>query len=230
MRRTILALALAAVGLMPMPATAGSAHQCFGEVPTVVGTHGDDNLSGDVVVGRGGTDAIRGRLVCGNSGDDYDLLGYMVNGGPGHDFNLFVQGPIGVGGSGNDYMLDGPFDGQVFYGGDGDDELVLARDATPPDTTHVQPDIFYGGTGNDDADQEGFQETRLYGQEGNDVLRGGLGRDNVFGGPGDDYLQSSWSNVDDEVRDVLRGGDGFDTCFIDPGDKVFTCEDVTVRG
>ena len=80
MRRILVLMAFAAIGLAPMPATAGSPHHCFGEVPTVVGTHGDNSLSGDVVVGRGGTDAISGRLVCGNSGDDYGLVGYMVNG------------------------------------------------------------------------------------------------------------------------------------------------------
>lgn len=43
MRRIlVVVVALVAVGLAAVPATAETGHQCFGEVPTTVGTHGDD--------------------------------------------------------------------------------------------------------------------------------------------------------------------------------------------
>lgn len=168
--------------------------------------------------------------MCGNSGDDYGLVGQMVNGGPGHDFDLFVQGPIGIGGFGNDYLLDGSFDGQTFYGGDGDDELDLGDDFGPgSEGMHVEPDVFYGGTGNDKASATAmFQDSRQYGQEGNDRLTGGNGLDKLFGGPGDDLLRSSFASQNDNIRDLLRGGEGFDTCILTPGDEAFTCEEIMI--
>jgi hypothetical protein len=42
MRRILVAVALAAIGLAPMPAKAQTAHTCFGEPGTLVGTAGND--------------------------------------------------------------------------------------------------------------------------------------------------------------------------------------------
>lgn len=150
--------------------------------------------------------------------------------GPGHDWGLFVQGPIGIGGSGNDYMRDGSYDGQTFYGGDGDDEMDLQDDFGPgSEGMHVEPDVFYGGTGNDRSSATAmFQDSRQYGQEGNDQLTGGNGLDELFGGPGDDLLRSSFATRNDNITDLLRGGEGFDTCLLREGDKAISCEDVTV--
>jgi len=50
------------------------------------------------------------------------------------------------------------------------------------------------------------------GQDGSDVLRGGLGADVIAGGPGDDLLVGGRGN------DVLTGGDGADVVTWDPGD------------
>ena len=46
MRRVLAAVALAAIGLAPMPATGQTAPTCFGRTATIVGTEGDDNLFG----------------------------------------------------------------------------------------------------------------------------------------------------------------------------------------
>ena len=237
MQRILVAMGLAAIGLAPMTATAGTehlpatartAHHCFGEVPTVVGTHGMDDLSGDVVVGLGDSDDLDGRLVCGNSGDDFRLVGESVNGGPGNDVDVIAIGGVGIGGPGNDELYDGgSFTnvGQTFWGGDGDDLLSLDEE-----NSLVEPDVFYGGLGNDEADSSDAQPTLQFGEEGNDDLAGGFGRDKLYGGLGDDFLRSVRSSLDDNVPDVLRGGGGFDTCILDPGDKAISCEDVTVRG
>ena len=223
MRRTILVLALAAVGLMPMPATAGSAHQCFGEVATVVGTHRDDQLSGDVVVGRGGRDTIHARLACGNSGDDFTVFGLeKADGGPGSDEFVASPGSLVEGGDGYDSLFSWSESSQVLRGEEGNDEWVASEDGG-------ETDFFYGGPGDDrTAPPDGIfgQDSRQFGGEGNDNLKGGSGRDKLYGGPGDDTLGSFPS--DDGLPDLLWGGEGFDTCILYPGDRAINCEDVTV--
>ncbi|WP_089718741.1 putative Ig domain-containing protein, partial [Candidatus Entotheonella palauensis] len=80
---------------------------CFGQLATIVGTSGSDELVGtsgdDVIMGLGGNDFIRGRggndLICGGAGND-ELLGN----------------------SGSD-QLDGGNDDDVLRGGRGDDAL-----------------------------------------------------------------------------------------------------------
>jgi Ca2+-binding RTX toxin-like protein len=228
MRRILIGVGLAAIGLAPVPATAETGHQCFGEVPTVVGTHGSDSLTGDVVVGRGGQDVLSGRLVCGNSGSDLGLSGYMVNGGPGDDVPMFLRGPVALGGDGNDEIKDGGYDGQTFWGGEGDDEIILRTDGIP-DVDFTETEVVYAGPGNDLIDKEDtVQPSRQYGQDGNDELAGGFGRDELYGGPGDDFLRHFSATRDDHVPDLLRGGEGFDTCVVFSGDKAISCEDVTV--
>ena len=66
----------------------------------------------------------------------------------------------------------------VVYGGAGDDDISVANGVTIP--------------------------AWLYGEAGNDRLRGGEGADVLVGGPGDDLL------VGDNGRDLLIGGTGAD--------------------
>lgn len=94
------------------------------------------------------------------------------------------------------------------------DDWLFANSATGNAT-------LYGGAGNDDiTDSENAGV--IYGEDGNDTLRGNAGNDTVFGGAGDDYAHGGSGNdtVDggdgnDQVIggwgfDLLRGGDGDD--------------------
>ena len=228
MRRGLAVIAIAATGLMAMPATAQTTHTCFGEPATLVGTAGNDELRGDVVVGLGGSDELHGRLVCSGKGNDGPIDGDMgADGGPGDDSEISGDA-LSIGGPGNDEFFDfGGFGSarQVWRGGPGDD----AYNADEGD------DVFYGGAGNDGTgdDQEGgFTGDRdvQYGGSGNDRLAGGLGRDKLFGGDDDDRLRAGKVVFADGVEDLLDGGAGFDTCVIHPGDRAVNCEDVTVMG
>jgi RTX calcium-binding nonapeptide repeat (4 copies) len=105
---------------------------CQRHVANIVGTNGDDILSGttnaDVIVGRGGDDVIDGKggrdRVCGdddqprdNDGDD------RVKGGVGSDRIAGGGGrDLLIGESGNDVM-DGGASGDRMFGGHGRDRL-----------------------------------------------------------------------------------------------------------
>ena len=119
----------------PSSVQAGSTPTCGGVPATIVGTAGDDTLSGtednDVIVGLGGDDLIRGGegndLVCGGTGDDSLYSGPSgvmpgreeVYGGSGNDklFAGFVEEPIS----------DTAWETAYLYGGRGDDVLHSAR-------------------------------------------------------------------------------------------------------
>jgi hypothetical protein len=127
-----------------------SSPSCLGATPTIMGTSGNDVLTGtpgpDVIYGGDGNDTINGLggddLICGGYGDD------TLVGGPGHDG---LDGGIGIdsldGSSGNDYLTGGP----------GDDSLTGASGE----------DLITGGDGND----------KLYGGSDTDALDGGVGTD-----------------------------------------------------
>src|SRR5688572_27928976 len=80
----VLGMLISLVALAPAPAHADEL--CFGEPATIVGTDGDDDLTGtsgrDVIVGLGGDDDIWGAygddLLCGNGGED-DIWGGQDN-------------------------------------------------------------------------------------------------------------------------------------------------------
>jgi Ca2+-binding RTX toxin-like protein len=229
MRRILAALALAAIGLAPVPATAQTVHTCFGEVADTVGTSGEDTLAGDVVVGLGDEDELTGRLVCGGKGSDYYLRGTeAVDAGPGDERQIYVHGPLGIGGPGNDKFFESSApDKQVLRGGEGNDSWV-------PEGADTGLDVFYGGIGNDDTRPEEGQfdnNTRQFGGEGNDSLHGEYGKDRLYGQAGDDLLTTTRPAPDnDNIADLVDGGDGFDTCRIQTGDRAVNCEDVTVAG
>ena len=161
-RRTASALLALAVVALAVAATAagGSAPTCLGREATVVGTAGDDELSGtdtaDVVAGLGGNDRIAG----GGGGD-------RLCGGPGDDVLL--------GQSGADRLL----------GGDGRDSLAGAagRDELGGGP---RPDTLAGEGGNDELHGAGGADD-LLGGTGADWIDGGpLGQDRLRGGQGTD--------------------------------------------
>jgi predicted extracellular nuclease len=132
---------------------------CNGLPATIIGTTGDDTLTGtnddDVIVGLGGNDTINGGngndVICGGGGND------TLNGSNGHDTLL--------GGFGND----------TLNGGNGND--ALSGDAGD--------DILDGGSGNDSLDGGANNDT-LAGDAGDDTLTGGTGADSFDGGAGSD--------------------------------------------
>jgi Ca2+-binding RTX toxin-like protein len=110
---------------------------CGGLTPTILGTAGDDILSGaggaDVIAGLGGNDTISGLggndIICGGEGND------TLNGGNGND-QLF-GGPgddILNGGNGND-LLDGGAGADALTGNVGNDTCDGGADIDPLATT-----------------------------------------------------------------------------------------------
>lgn len=188
MRRILVVVALAAIGLAPMPATGQTTPECFGKAATIVGTEGDDRLfgttGGDVIAALGGRfDTVRGwpeesgtvptlpdeaDYICGSRGEDWLFSGYgrdHMSGGSNHDELS--------GGNGND-VLEGGAQYDYIRGEGGHDRL------------------FGGGNGQVGCCPGTF-----------DVLSGGNGDDYLDGGVGGDRM---------------GGGSGFDTCVVDEED------------
>jgi len=96
---------------------------CLDRPVTIVGTPGDDDLSGgpqrDVFLGLGGDDVFQGSLdvdrACGGDGDDHLI------GGPGDDRLTGYRGrDVLLGESGDDLLIGGPGT-DICRGGDGQD-------------------------------------------------------------------------------------------------------------
>ena len=241
MRRVLAAIALAAAGLLPLPATAQTAPTCFGKTVTILGTEGPDgNLTGtegsDVMHGLGDRDWMWGGAygpdpdgrdwMCGGDGDDH------MDGHKSHDFlDGGLNADVMRGHLGNDKLLGGP----------GPDDLQGNWGA----------DFVDGGPGNDRLDNSDDERNRpsgdtLLGGHGNDLVimrpsgsssarQPFWGKDVIRGGTGDDVL---WSTSDYKQHqpeepgqeDTVNGGDGTDTCYVDADDTVTGCEQVTIVG
>ena len=154
---------------------------CNGRLATIVGTEGDDTITGspidDVIVGLGGNDVIYGGggddLICGGRGSD------SLRGGGGDDVLL--------GGFGHD-KLYGQAGRDWLYGGFGHDKLFggaksdfLAGQASD--------DRVWGGGGADRI-LGGAGEDWLDGGEANDVIDGQQGTDACDGGAGVDMVRN----------------------------------------
>ena len=211
---------------------------CFGAVPTIVGTSGDDLLVGgddtaDVIVGLGGDDRI--------FGGDYFVGGEEADrlcGGPGNDI---VSGSYGEdwirGGGGND-EVDGSYRYDVVLRGGPGDDTVEDCDSEYSGSAR----LISGGAGNDSLCTDSSPA----------VLRGGQGDDtlvdlNCFedeearleGGPGNDVFESWFGNYDgspcsewgtgDPAPDLLLGGAGHDTAVVSPADQLNGVETVEIR-
>jgi Ca2+-binding RTX toxin-like protein len=180
---------LAGLVLIPADRSSGEAPSatCEGGTATIIGTDGDDDLTGtdgpdvvslgsgdDVFVGLGGDD-----VVCGGDGQD------RLDGGPGDD-RIFGEGDSNdiAGGEGDDYIDGGTWWG-FLYGDDRDPAAVGGGD----DTILGSPlgDRIYGGGGDDVIDGRG-EGDRISGGPGNDTLRGGAGDDRVDKVSGNDVV------------------------------------------
>jgi Ca2+-binding RTX toxin-like protein len=199
-----LACAALALGASTVQADSTQAATCLGKRVTVVGTPGNDTLSGsakrDVILGGGGDDSVNGAggrdVICGGEGND------ALAGGPGSDELS--------GDNGND-RLDG---------GAGLDYAVYENS---PEGVSV--DLSRGAASGWGADALTTIEA-LIGSRSGDTLRGngranyfaGLeGGDDITAGGGNDYLDGG------RGRDRLKGGKGFDTV-----DFFFSRQGVTV--
>jgi VCBS repeat-containing protein len=187
---------------------------CAGRPATLVGTAGDDMLTGtagaDVFIARAGDDTIDGLggddVVCARAGRD------TIRGGAGDDTIRGGAGADGLGGnrgndtirgdgqadtirghSGNDVLTGGAAD-DVVRGGAGEDTV---RGRTGVDRINAGPghDQLYGGSGRD----------QLFAGDGDDTMAGGADRDLLFAGDGDDTMAGG------ARRDVLFARDGDDT-------------------
>jgi Ca2+-binding RTX toxin-like protein len=230
---------LVAAAILVVPAAHAPAQlpllgpECFGRRATIVGTDGDDVLTGtraaDVIAGLEGDDVIRGveggDALCGGDGDD------EIEGGSGRDAIIVGRGAdSGAGGPGFDFLME------------------FASDSCGP-CSPIDPrsrddsvDHISGGPGPDLVSGEG----------GNDVIDGGRGDDFVFhvsrftsvtldlglgvaissAGDVDELrdVEHAWGSVNaDTIRgdtganwlagslgpDVVEGGDGADTIWAD---------------
>ncbi|WP_255720458.1 calcium-binding protein [Acuticoccus kalidii] len=164
----------------------------------------------------GGNDTIDGGdgadIIFGNSGND------LIDGGEGEDFLIGGAGrDVMFGGDGIDIMLgDFVTDGEVgkliapllenLVGG----LLEGQEPGTGPSLDDMIAEI--SGTVTGVLDFFGQLNDTMFGQDGNDIMIGGLGRDRMFGGAGDDIIYGS------EGGDRLFGNAGNDLLFGEDGD------------
>ena len=190
---------------------------CFGLLPNVMGTNGDDLLIGtpddDIIAGRGGDDIIYGMdgedLICGGSGDDEIFGGRerdivlagtgddMVSGGHGRDTILADRGNDWLIGNGGPDFLSGSLGDDVLIGG-----MLPHEEEDYPRS--VPRDIFLGGLG-DDVMIGGPGNDFFLAFSGNDIAIGAGGNDLLSGFNGDDYLDGGPGTGDE-----CRGGAGAD--------------------
>lgn len=162
------------------------------------------NLVGGVLTDIGADD-----IIIGGDGDD-NLNGYTGN-------------DILYGGAGND-VVGGGKGNDVVYGDGGNDTLRGA----------LGDDLVYGGDGDDVLDESNdislTAKNLLVGNQGNDLILGSSGADDIQGGQGNDYLIGNLG--DDIIRagrgeDVVLGGAGNDTIYLaDNGDSPDTVDRV----
>jgi Ca2+-binding RTX toxin-like protein len=213
------------------------------------GNLGNDLIAGgagsDTLKGGDGNDVLDGGIendaLYGDAGDDIVYGGAgrdTLNGGAGNDYMFGGDDKdILYGGAGSD-VLDGGADNDTLYDTDNataygalsteNDELV-GGDGN--DTFFGGYDTMLGGAGDDVFNVK--NQGRIYGGVGNDtitvtnantalgsVLDGGLGKDTLIGGAGNDVLFSGYG------PDTLKGGGGNDSYVITFDDFV----DTTVSG
>ena len=206
-------------------------------IERVNGFTGNDTLDGSGVsfplslLGEQGDDLLRGGsgrdTLMGGPGND------RLEGGAGNDFLSGVDGDDTIlGGDGNDTLI-GWTGADLLDGGDGSDlYMVDASDRLMDSGTsgydraqvYQEADVFLnlaawqgiervnGFTGNDTLDASTHTEAIfLFGERGNDLLRGGTGNDTLVGGTGNDTLIGGSGN------DYMVGDAGADHFVFHPG-------------
>lgn len=202
---------------------------------TLFGSAGDDVIRGgdgeDVIYGGDGNDQLYGdggddilyagsgnNQLFGGTGVDilYGGLGNdQLYGGAGDDVIYGTGGNNTIyGGTGNDTIYSSA-GADIIYGGDGvnavyytnsDAGIIIVNNGTPGVGGTAQGDQLYniqrihGSEYNDEITAQ-----FAYGGDGNDILTGTGGSDQLFGGAGNDILIGTLGS------DLLDGGDGNNT-------------------
>ncbi|MBI2767293.1 MAG: hypothetical protein HYX53_15460 [Chloroflexi bacterium] len=216
MNKTLLgAAALLLAGgswLAGTPGTALADSYCNGQLATIVvsgpnkttnGTAGDD-----VIVGTSGADIINGQggddVICGGAGND------RLIGSDGDDQLFGQDGNDQLYGNDGDDLLVGGGNNDQLYGDAGND--FLSGDFFNPSEVEPTVNLLQSTDGPqsqslalsefDVPEEHGwnFGNDILRGNEGDDILVGGLGNDDLDGAAGDDTL------IDFLGADKLRGG------------------------
>ena len=176
----------------------------FGELNSIMGDAGNDDLTGD------------GQLWGGDGDDNMLTNGY---------YGVQPKQTVMQGGKGND-TLSAPAGGASLYGDSGDDMLIGGTTITymsgGTGNDHIQ-----GGSGTDYAWGEDGDDT-FDGSAGDDQFAGGAGIDQIFGGAGNDILFGDDGNdslAGGQGRNYLAGGAGNDTYVIDAGSDGDTIAD-----
>lgn len=178
----ILAVAVPGSSAPGLAVAARGVPTCAGEIATIVGTDDDDRLRG--------TDARDVIAALGGTDLVTDVgIDDVVCGGRGAD--RLVEDPE---------VEDVRRRTALFYGGAGPDRLELTFGEA------------HAGRGDDVVVAGAGTRQGLYGDAGDDVIRGGEGRDFPIGGAGDDRLYGG------PGPDYLRGEHGGDLVIGGPGD------------
>ncbi|OOS06576.1 hcalcium-binding protein [[Haemophilus] felis] len=120
------------------------------------------------------------------------------------------------GGDGNDVLLiDGDDLPENIHGGKGDDIVqVVGNKGVSLDLGAAEIEIAHGGRGNDVFVSSGNSSVFVRGGDGNDVIVGSIANDALSGENGDDFISGN------EGKDLIRGHRGNDRLFGDEGDDV----------
>lgn len=231
MRRVLTVIAIAATGLLPLPATAQTVPTCFGMEVTILGTEGKDQLFGgsghDVISALGEHDYVRGfegwydpdlkDWICGGTGSDSlhgDSGNDWVDGERGYDYIVGDDGQDRLFGSGGNDSINPHWGSDFADGGPGADNIANTHDRS----LRWNSDTLHGGEGGDSVggDLTGSHTEAV----GSDALYGDAGNDEIDG--------RDWFNEASSTPDLVDGGPGNDQCLVDPDDTVVNCEDVTV--
>jgi Ca2+-binding RTX toxin-like protein len=201
-----------------------------------------------VITGTNRNDAFNVKLKSDNSG----IL--QVTRGPETTQFLTLTNPLVTieGGKGDDQLTiryansgnaalptiafdgGGGYDTAFVHGSNGDDKIKLVESMNFASVLPANALVFkaveaisvWAGSGNDHVDATALTtiNTALFGEAGDDTLRGGKARDTIFGGLGNDLLDGGdgddvlWGGLG---NDTLIGGRGFDLLFDFLGNNVF---------
>ncbi|MBD2360610.1 DUF4347 domain-containing protein [Anabaena minutissima FACHB-250] len=221
---------------------------------------GDDKILGgdgaDIIFGGGGSDTIEGQAgddIAIGDGGNFDTNGsslkrlpdgrYDVNArGAGAKDKIFGNaGQDALFGGAGDDLIDGGADSDEIEAGEGFDVVYGGSGA---DTIYggTNDDIIFGnrdpqgatfGLPGDIADVAADGVDTIFGEEGNDFIRGQAANDKIYGGSGADILFGDTGN--DEIygeaggdiifggadNDTIDGDDGADIAFGDDGLVVY---------
>ena len=200
-----------------------------------LGGAGNDRLTGgngaDTLNGAAGNDTLTGLAgddrLTGGAGQD------QLFGGAGNDWLSGVDGNDNLFGGAGDDTLIGWTGADTMDGGEGADlymvdafDRVQDSGTTGSDRAQIYQgagidlnlagwrgvERVHGYSGNETLDASTLTDAVfLFGERGNDMLRGGTGNDTLIGGPGNDTLSGGAGN------DWLSGGAGADHFVFRPG-------------